>query len=91
MYYYFREAITYAFGMALFINAMLFIPQIIRVYAQRCSKSVSMLTFVGFLAVNLLAVAYGVVRQDYLLIFGYSISTILNLILIVFIIIYRRY
>lgn len=79
-----------AFGLALFINALLFVPQIYRIAKLRSSKGVSFITFGGFLLINMLAVAYGVIKHDPVLMIGYLLSAVLNFILVVLIILYRE-
>ena len=64
------------FGAALFINALLFIPQIIKIIREKSSQGVSLITFVGFLLIQLSAVLYGLVKQDMVLVLGYLISIV---------------
>lgn len=79
------DFISYAFGVALFINALMFIPQMLSILKERSSRDVSAVTFCGFLIINLLGTAYGCIKIDYDLIIGYSISSFLNLILVILI------
>ncbi len=66
--------IELAFSMALLVNAALFVPQIIRLYKVKDSKELSLLTFGGFLTIQLITVMHGFVVSDYLLVFGFSLS-----------------
>ena len=41
------------FGMGLFVNAALFIPQAIKLFREKDSKELSLITFLGFNAIQL--------------------------------------
>lgn len=69
-----EKLIEICFSLALFINALLFIPQIIKLYKDKTAKGVSLLTFGGFLLIQLLVVLHGVIHHDILLIIGYLFS-----------------
>lgn len=69
-----RETIEFIFGTALFINALLFIPQSIRILKERTAKGVSLFTFLGLLLIQLAIVLHGIIIHDYLLIWGYLVS-----------------
>ena len=62
------------FSLGLFINAALFIPQIIQLYKIKDSKGFSLITFVGFNITQLFIVLHGILHKDYLLIIGYLLS-----------------
>jgi MtN3 and saliva related transmembrane protein len=62
------------FGLSLFFNASLFIPQIITLIREKESKDVSIITFAGFLVIQFAAICYGYVHRDLLLFFGYILS-----------------
>lgn len=62
------------FSIALFANAMLFIPQIIQLLKTKSSKGLSLTTFAGFNLIQLAAILHGYIKTDYLLIFGYILS-----------------
>ncbi|MCC2666308.1 MAG: sensor histidine kinase [Gammaproteobacteria bacterium] len=66
--------VEFIFGAALFINAALFIPQIIKILRERSAKGVSLITFAGFLLIQLAVVLHGVINHDLLLVYGYLIS-----------------
>lgn len=82
--------IELSFLISLLINAMLFIPQIMRLLANKDSKELSFITFFGFWLINLVTALHGFITKDYLLAYG----TILSLItggLVVWLIVYYRY
>lgn len=78
------------FSIALFANAMLFIPQIIRLIKVKKSQGLSLITFLGFNLIQLSAVLYGYINADYLLIFGYTLS-LLTCGVVTFLIVYYQY
>ena len=78
------------FSLGLFINAALFIPQIIQLYKTKNSKGFSIITFAGFNLIQLFTVLHGILHKDYLLISGYTLSLITCGIVTMLIIFYRN-
>ncbi|MFN7096045.1 MAG: SemiSWEET family sugar transporter [Gammaproteobacteria bacterium] len=70
----FTHFIDFVFGAGLFINALLFVPQAIRIYKCKESKDLSLITFVGFCLIQLSAIIYGFLHHDYILMYGYMFS-----------------
>lgn len=70
------EFIEVIFSMALFVNAILFIPQSIEIYRKKSSNGVSLLTFLGFLLIQLFIVLHAIIKHDYILLIGYLLSMI---------------
>jgi MtN3 and saliva related transmembrane protein len=66
--------VDFFFGMSLFVNALLFIPQMIKLRKLRNSKDFSKITFVGFCMMQALAICYGLIHHDRILMFGYGCS-----------------
>lgn len=71
-----ESAIEVIFGLGLFINAVLFVPQIIRLYKTKNSDEVSLLTFGGFWVLQFFTLLHGYLHKDYLLMFGFILSLI---------------
>jgi len=71
---FWENIIEVTFGLALFINALLFVPQAIRMFREKSAVGVSLLTFLGFLLIQFVVVLHGVIHQDYPLIAGYLLS-----------------
>ncbi|EKD46098.1 MAG: sensory histidine-kinase / response regulator, partial [uncultured bacterium] len=71
-----KNTIEFIFGSALFINALIFIPQAIRIFREKTAQGVSLLTFAGFLFIQLTIVLHGIINQDYLLAAGYLLSMV---------------
>lgn len=68
------KVIEMLFGLALFVNAMLFIPQAIKVFKTKNGKSISLITFAGFILIQFTSVLYGLIKHDWILTIGYLIS-----------------
>lgn len=64
------KIIEYSFILSLFVNAVLFIPQIMRIVASKDAKEVSFITFFGFWLIQLATTLHGFLHRDYLLAFG---------------------
>jgi len=62
------------FSMALLINALLFIPQAIKIWREQTARGVSLITFLGFWIIQLVIVIHGIIKHDYLLALGYLLS-----------------
>lgn len=70
----FADFIDVIFSVALFINACLFIPQIIKILKTKETNGLSLITFGGFNLIQLAALLYGIVHADYVMIAGYTMS-----------------
>lgn len=64
------------YGSALFINALLFIPQAWKIYKKKTAEEASLIMFGGFNLIQLLGFINGVYNKDYALIFGQAISLV---------------
>ncbi|OGT43780.1 MAG: hypothetical protein A3F13_08370 [Gammaproteobacteria bacterium RIFCSPHIGHO2_12_FULL_40_19] len=67
----FLTLINTLFGIGLFVNGLLFLPQAFRLVDQGDSKDISLITFIGFCITQFLAVVYGYLHHDYILMIGY--------------------
>ena len=70
------QLINLLFGLSLFVNAALFIPQIIRIVRTKQTAGLSLVTFFGFCLIQLATIAHGLLVGDYLLAFGYVLSVL---------------
>jgi MtN3 and saliva related transmembrane protein len=84
---YFIEIV---FSVGLFINALLFIPQIIRLYKTKNAQGVSLLTFAGFNVIQLFTILHAYLHKDYLLMIGFLLSIITCGTVTLLILLYRR-
>ena len=83
------KIIEISFSLGLFINAILFIPQAIRIVQNKDAKEVSFITFFGFLLIQLATLLHGFLRNDYLLAYG-TLASIITCGLVVFLIVFYR-
>lgn len=81
--------IEFVFSIGLFINAILYIPQIIRLYKTKHANDVSLLTFAGFNIISIFIFLHAFIRNDTLLMLGYAFTLITNTTVTVLIIWYR--
>src|SRR3990167_4860207 len=85
-----KTLIEIIFSLALFINALLFIPQIIAILRERSAKGVSLLTFLGFLLIQFAIILHGLMYRDFLLIAGYLLSMVTCGTVVLLVIIYKN-
>lgn len=71
---WFKNFIEVAFSLSLFINALLFIPQILKLLKAKNSEEVSFLTFGGFWLIQLFMTLHGLIKGDVLLVIGCAFS-----------------
>ncbi|MBP9726074.1 MAG: PAS domain-containing protein [Gammaproteobacteria bacterium] len=86
----YREVIEIIFSLGLFINAVSFIPQIIRIIREKSAKGVSLITFSIFLASQFSAVLYGLIIKSNILVFGYLFSMLTCAPVVLLILFFRR-
>ncbi len=85
-----KDVIEFIFSTALFINAILFIPQAIRIYKEKAANGVSLITFTGFFAIQVAIILHAIIVQDYLLMGGYILSLLTCGTVIFLILLYRK-
>ena len=71
-----EKIVELIFGLGLFVNAALFIPQGIRILIKKDAEEVSFITFFGFLLIQLSTVLHGYIKKDHLLAFGTGVSMV---------------
>ena len=86
---WFTEFVAVVFGAGLFINAALFMPQILKIWKAKNASDISLLTFLGFWILQLFSVLYGFTRHDWVMMIGFSLSLLTCGTVIVLIIFYR--
>lgn len=70
----FKDFIFFIFSLSLFINAILFVPQIIKIVKEKKSNEFSKIMFVGFCLIQLSSILYGIINHDWILTIGYSFA-----------------
>jgi MtN3 and saliva related transmembrane protein len=71
---YIKYFIELFFGVGMFINALLFLPQIIKLYKTKKTKGLSLITFVGFNIIQLFSFLHGYIHNDKIFMFGMLLS-----------------
>lgn len=69
-----KEISDTLYGLALLVNALLFIPQAWRIYKHKSANEASLITFGGFNVIQCLGLVDGIYNQDYGLVYGQLIS-----------------
>ena len=85
-----NEFVRIIFGAGMFINAALFIPQVIRILKTKNTQGLSLITFVGFCLIQSSTIAYGYIQKDLLLMVGYALSLFTCGTVCILILIYRN-
>jgi MtN3 and saliva related transmembrane protein len=73
---YAKIFVEFCFGLGMFVNAFLFIPQIISLFKTKNSDGFSFATFIGFNIVQVFCILHGYIHKDYLLMLGMLLSLI---------------
>ena len=84
------DIIQIIFEFGLFINAVLFVPQIIKIIKEKTAKGISFITFFGFWLIIVFVMLHAYIIKDYLLLFGYSFSLITCGLVVLLILIYKN-
>lgn len=69
-----RDFVELIFSCGLLFNVLLFIPQAIKVYRQKNSKNLSLITFAGFNIMQFFTAWHGYLEKDYVLMIGFGLS-----------------
>jgi len=77
-------------GAALFINALLFVLQALKLFKSKSTQGISFITFLGFLFIQLFVVLHGIIQRDPILIMGYSLSMIACGVVVILLYCYRK-
>ncbi|OIN84233.1 SemiSWEET family sugar transporter [Francisella sp. TX07-6608] len=87
---YFNDLIVFLFSFALVLNAIAFVPQLINIYRTKSSKSISLITFSIFIFIQSVSILYGIIKNDLILVIGYSLALITCSSVLVLAIKYRK-
>jgi MtN3 and saliva related transmembrane protein len=69
-----RQIVAVVFGLGLFGNALLFVPQALAVWRKKTDEGISLITFGGFCVLQVLGVVHGLYEQDFSLVLGLGAS-----------------
>ncbi|MGD9153711.1 MAG: PQ-loop domain-containing transporter [Gammaproteobacteria bacterium] len=84
------DVIQIIFELALFINAILFIPQAVKIIKDKHARDVSLVTFFGFWLITLFIILHAYITKDYLLLFGNSFTLITCGLVVLLILVYKN-
>jgi len=65
-----KEAVAFIFGLAMVLNAALFIPQALQLWRAKTSQGVSILSFAGFNTLQAIGALHGYFQHDHALMVG---------------------
>lgn len=86
-----KEISDFVLGIGLFINACLFIPQIWRLYQTKDAMGISLITFGGFVFIDITAMVNGIFYRNWAMIIGYALSTLTASAVVIVAIYYRHF
>ncbi len=86
----FKGIIEWVFGTALLLNAMLFIPQAVKIFKSKSAQGVSFITFLGFLLIQLVILFHGLIHHNFILTIGYLLSIITCSTVVLLLLYYRN-
>ena len=77
------------FALSLFVNALLFLPQTIKVIQLKSSENISIVTFIGFLCIQFVCVLYGFLMEDWILASGFIFGMVTCVTVVIAAVYYR--
>jgi MtN3 and saliva related transmembrane protein len=69
-----KEIVAVIFGLGLVGNALLFVPQALAVWRKKSDEGISLITFGGFCALQVVSVVHGIYQRDLAMILGMGAS-----------------
>jgi MtN3 and saliva related transmembrane protein len=61
---YAKLFVEFCFGLSMFINVILFIPQIVKLFKTKNSVGVSLTTFIGFNTIQIFSIPHSYIHKD---------------------------
>jgi MtN3 and saliva related transmembrane protein len=71
-----KDTVEVFFAISLFFNAILFIPQAIKIHKRKNAEGVSLLTFSGFNLIQFFTILHALLVKDHILLIGFLLSFI---------------
>lgn len=87
----FNQFVDSVFGLGLFFNAALFVPQALTILRKKDAQELSLLTFGGFNVMQFFTALHGYLVKDYLLMSGFILSFVTCGMVTFLILYYRRF
>lgn len=69
-----KQIVAILFGLGLFGNALLFVPQALAVWRAKSDKGISLITFGGFCVLQIVGIVHGLYQHDLALTLGLGAS-----------------
>ena len=69
-----RQIVGLIFGLGLFCNALLFVPQVLAVWRKKTDEGISLITFAGFSLLQAIGIVHGIYEHDLPLTLGMAAS-----------------
>ncbi|MGD0800417.1 MAG: hypothetical protein ABR906_03795 [Terracidiphilus sp.] len=69
-----KEIVAVIFGLGLLGNALLFVPQAMAVWRKKTDEGISLVTFGGFCALQVISVVHGLYEHDLAMVLGMGAS-----------------
>jgi MtN3 and saliva related transmembrane protein len=69
-----KQIVAIVFGLGLFGNALLFVPQALAIWRKKTDEGISLITFGGFCLLQVIGVVHGLYEQDFSLVLGLGAS-----------------
>ena len=69
-----KQIVAVIFGLGLGCNALLFVPQVLAVWRKKSDEGISLITFGGFSALQVIGIVHGAYQQDWSLLLGMAAS-----------------
>ena len=90
MYEIFEHFIEVMFALSMFVNAILFFLQAVKIYKTKSAAGLSLITFSGFNIIQVFTILHAYIHRDYVLIFGFTLSLFISGIVTLLIFSYRN-
>ena len=85
-----KMVVDVVFNFGLFVNGLLYLPQLIKIYRTKSTGGLSQLTFLGFNFIQIMFILHGLSIRDFQLAIGMSFSELICGIATVGLFIYRK-
>lgn len=73
---YTKYFIELMFGASMIVNAMLFIPQAVKIYKTKNVTGLSFATFLGFNVIQIFTILHAYIHDDYTLMLGFTLALV---------------
>lgn len=85
-----KDIVAFIFGLGLFVNAFIFVPQAVQIWRLKRADSISLATFCGFNILQAIGAIHGYFQHDLALLFGMLAALITSGSVTLLTVVYRR-